>query len=98
MTWNKGKPEQHGYYLGAWLRDGRVWTVSELWFNPDSFGSGWWATRSYISRTHETAYETIKVVAWMQIPVYDPEREGHVVDFDAASGDSPPEAAQRQHP
>jgi hypothetical protein len=30
--------------------------------------------------------------------LHDSEREGHVANVDAASGDSSPEAAQRQHP
>lgn len=97
MTWNKGTPEDHGYYLGAWLRHG-IWRVSELWYNPDSFGSGWWASRNYIPGARDNPHDTIDVVAWMQIPVYDPEKEGHVVDTDAASTGSPPEAAERKHP
>jgi hypothetical protein len=96
MAWNKGRPEQHGYYLGAWLRRGR-WQVSELWYNPDSLGSGWWETRGYLGQVFGSS-ETVDVVAWMQIPDYDPAKEGHVVDTDAAPIDSPPGDAQRLHP
>ncbi len=71
INWQTGKPPDHGYYLGAWLRDGR-WVVSELWFNPDSIGSGWWPTRGYLDE-RELSHQTIDVVAWMAMPEYSPE-------------------------
>lgn len=67
-AWRTDRPPDHGYYLGAWRRGGR-WTVSELWFNPDSIGTGWWSTRGYLNeREHTTG--TIPVEAWIPMPVY----------------------------
>lgn len=70
LTWRAGRPDTHGYYLAAW-RCGDGWTVSELWFNPDSTGTGWWASRGYL---HERAghLETLPVEAWMPMPAYKP--------------------------
>ena len=66
--WSTGKPPGHGYYLGAWKRGDR-YAVSELWFNPDSHGTGWWATRGYLSE-REWHAGTIPVEAWMPMPEY----------------------------
>jgi hypothetical protein len=75
-SWRSDMPPEHGYYLGAWRRGGR-WFVSELWFNPDSTGTGWWPTRSYL--THDTQsqwlHDTIEVEAWMPVPEYHPEEK-----------------------
>lgn len=65
-----GNPDRHGYYLGAWQRND-CWFVSELWFNPDSIGSGWWASRGYLSE-RASSHSSIPVIAWMPLPVYDP--------------------------
>jgi hypothetical protein len=65
------RPSEPGYYLGAWQIDARRWIVSELWFNPDSTGTGWWATRSYLNQ--ERTYTTIDVRAWMPMPEFRPD-------------------------
>lgn len=66
--WQPGRPPGHGYYLGAWQRHGR-WFVSELWFNPDSTGTGWWASRGYLDPMSHTAVP-IPVEAWTPMPKY----------------------------
>lgn len=64
--WREGRPSGHGYYLAAWRR-GDGYAVSELWFNPDSTGSGWWSSRGYLGdRLWES--ESLPVVAWMPMP------------------------------
>jgi hypothetical protein len=71
--WNTGRPPQCGYYLGAWKRGSPpVWTVSELWFNPDAVGSGWFATRGYLDTPGalRDRMSTIPVEAWMPMPEY----------------------------
>ena len=68
MPWRTGRPPEHGYYLGAW-QCGERWTVSELWFNPDSIGTGWWPSRGYFHE-RSAGMETIAVRAWMPMPVY----------------------------
>lgn len=65
--WRAGRPPAHGYYLGAWRRGAR-WTVSELWFNPDSIGTGWWSSRGYLGGC--PCPETVPVEAWMPVPGY----------------------------
>jgi hypothetical protein len=77
MNWildEEQKPPDHGYYIAAW-RDGESWRVSELWYNPQSLGSGWWATRGYMARfTGETmgheSKRSLTVIAWMPKPEY----------------------------
>lgn len=69
--WQTGRPPGSGYYLGAWRR-GDSWRVSELWFNPASTGSGWWASRGYL-HDNTAAWTTVPVEAWMPIPAYEPE-------------------------
>jgi len=72
MEWRTGRPDGHGYYLGAW-RSGDRWIVSELWFNPDSTGSGWWSSRGYlVAYGTDRAVFTVPVVAWAPMPVYEP--------------------------
>jgi hypothetical protein len=66
--WQPGRPPVPGYYLGAWKRGGR-WVVSELWFNQDSAGSGWWSSRGYLEGTGRTAVQ-VEVKAWMPVPEY----------------------------
>jgi len=68
--WRTGQPPEHGYYLGAWKTPGGRWVVSELWFNPDSIGSGWWASRGYLHQPH--TFTTVPVVAWIPMPEYEP--------------------------
>ena len=68
--WRTSRPPEHGYYLGAWRR-GDGWTVSELWFNPDSTGTGWWASRGYLDG-HTLRAMPVKVEAWMPVPAYKP--------------------------
>jgi hypothetical protein len=64
--WREGRPPEHGYFLAAWRRAGLL-VVSELWFNPDSTGSGWWSSRGYLGdRLWES--ESLPVVAWMPMP------------------------------
>ena len=72
MTWNIGRPPTHGYYLGAWKRGGQ-WVVSELWFNPDSIGTGWWTGRGYFDQRDTTGTDPLNVAAWMPMPPYSPE-------------------------
>lgn len=68
--WRTGRPPDHGYYLGAWRR-GEGWAVSELWFNPDSIGTGWWSSRGYLGEDGgRYSTETIPVEAWMPMPEY----------------------------
>ena len=73
-AWQTSRPSEHGYYLAAWRRGTPpVWTVSELWFNPDSYGSGWWASRGYLdTRLANPLGKPLPVVAWMPMPVYEP--------------------------
>jgi hypothetical protein len=68
-VWRTGRPPEHGYYLAAWTTPaGRV-VVSELWFNPSSFGSGWWSSRGYLRQEHHLSKsETVPVAAWMPLP------------------------------
>lgn len=67
--WRTSRPSEHGYYLGAWKRGQLpVWTVSELWFNPDSTGTGWWSSRGYIEATRDADGKTIPVEFWMPMP------------------------------
>lgn len=70
MDWRTDMPPDHGYYLAAWKR-GEQWAVSELWFNPDSVGTGWWPSRGYL-RQDSTGMDAIAVEAWMFMPVYEP--------------------------
>lgn len=65
----KKKPDNHGYYLGAWKHQGR-WVVSELWYNPDAIGTGWFSSRGYFHQKDD--HVTIGVVAWMPMPTYGP--------------------------
>lgn len=73
--WNTGtRPEKHGYYIAAWDDEGH-WRVSELWFNPDSTGSGWWPTRGYMARfvgdvASNRPKRSLTVIAWMKWPEY----------------------------
>lgn len=69
--WRTDKPSKHGYYLGAWLR-GERWIVSELWFNPDSVSTGWWASRGYLEPGLSHHSISVDVVAWMPVPEYRP--------------------------
>jgi hypothetical protein len=62
-------PVKAGYYLGAWKKH-NMWVVSELWFNPDTIGSGWWSSRDYFLQKAEDEGKTIDVVAWMNLPEY----------------------------
>jgi hypothetical protein len=67
--WNVGtRPPRDGYYLGVW-RFGDRWMVSELWFNTDSLGSGWFPIRRYLNVDHGACL-MIDVVAWMPMPEY----------------------------
>ena len=76
--WNTGRPPVHGYYLGAWQRGTPpAWTVSELWFNPDSTGSGWWSSRGYLDDRMSWTSVAVDVAAWMPVPVY-PGDAGHL--------------------
>lgn len=63
-------PVDQGFYLGAWKR-GKKWIVSELWYNPSSIGTGWWASRGYLGQM-TGLNEPIDVVAWMPLPEYKP--------------------------
>jgi hypothetical protein len=65
--WQTGRPPDHGYYLAAWRRQGQL-VVSELWFNPDSTGSGWWAGRAYLGDRPWGGGDPLPVVAWMPMP------------------------------
>ena len=71
--WRTDGPPEHGYYLGAWKR-GEEWVVSELWFNPDSIGTGWWPSRGYFHQDSR-GREAVAVEAWMPVPVYTANRE-----------------------
>ena len=71
IEWKTGNPPKDGYYLAAWKRSGK-WAVSELWFNPDSIGTGWWPTRGYFGQDNSCLRDTINVVAWMPLPEYKP--------------------------
>lgn len=71
--WKTGKPVDSGYYLGAW-QSGRRWNVSELWYNPESRGTGWWKSRLYMEQRDYT-YTPVDVVAWMPIPKYNPRKQ-----------------------
>jgi hypothetical protein len=68
------EPPGAGYYLGAWQQNGR-WVVSELWFNPQSLGTGWWPIRGYLHWAvgRQTGI-TIHVRAWMPMPEFRPEQ------------------------
>lgn len=73
--WNAdSNPEKLGYYIAAWDDEGH-WRVSELWFNPDSTGSGWWPTRGYMARfvgdvANNMPKRSLTVAAWMPVPEY----------------------------
>ncbi len=67
--WYRGRPPAPGYYLGAWRRDGK-WFVSELWYNPNSIGTGWWISRGYLDQIPRVQTETIPVEAWMLKPLF----------------------------
>lgn len=69
--WRTGRPAKHGYYLAAWQTLAGMWMVSELWFNPQSTGTGWWASRGYLGDRTAGVQETLPVVAWMPMPVFD---------------------------
>lgn len=73
MTWNTEPPKTHGYYLGAWPRweGSHSYIVSELWFNPDSIGTGWFISRGYLGE-RDTYHDTVPVVAWTSLPEYTP--------------------------
>jgi hypothetical protein len=84
------EPPGHGYYLAVWMDEGNH-RISELWFNPDSTGSGWWATRGYMSRFtgeamgHESK-RSLTVIAWMTMPEYP--GPGRIIAYKwTASGD-----------
>lgn len=77
------------YYLGAWRRgQPPAWTVSELWFNPDSIGTGWWTSRGYLTglqgiESRNARLETVPVEAWALMPVYEGEcRRGEFLDLE----------------
>ena len=68
------KPPEAGYYIAAWQDEGN-WRVSELWFNPDSPGSGWWPSRGYMARfvgdaPPKEAKRSLTVGAWMPKPEF----------------------------
>ncbi len=67
--WHTDRPPRHGYYLGAWQRHGH-WFVSELWFNPSSTGTGWWAGRGYLDPVLHSIPEPVPVEAWTPMPEY----------------------------
>jgi hypothetical protein len=46
--------------------------VSELWFNPDSTGTGWWPDRGYMEGVRDGTTKTIPVEAWAEMPVFTP--------------------------
>lgn len=76
MKWIKAStnPPESGYYIAAWNDEGH-WRVSELWYNPNSHGSGWWPSRNYMARFVGDAAITfprrsLTVAAWMQMPKY----------------------------
>jgi hypothetical protein len=77
------KPDQHGYYLAAWDDEGH-WRVSELWFNPQSTGSGWWPTRGYMVRfvgdvASTSPKRSLTVAGWMPIPEFP--GEGKIIAY-----------------
>jgi hypothetical protein len=69
-AWRASPPAEAGYYLAAWERGHPgAWTVSELWFNPDT---GWWSSRGYL-RQRDPGHRPLEgVVAWMPVPAYEP--------------------------
>lgn len=76
MNWIEAAtdPPGHGYYIAAWDDNGST-RVSELWFNPDSKGSGWWPSRGYMARFIGDAaavnpVRSLTVYAWMKMPEY----------------------------
>lgn len=75
MEWiTETSPETHGYYIAAWDDQGH-WRVSELWYNPSSPGSGWWAFRGYMARfightPSESTGRSLTVAGWMPMPEY----------------------------
>lgn len=74
-AWKRGNPQDKGYYLAAW-KDRTDWVVSELWYNPESVGTGWWSSRLYLGQ-EDHRQKSIDVVAWMDMPVFRPDpREG----------------------
>jgi hypothetical protein len=73
MEWIKDrKPDQRGYYLAAWNDEGH-WRVSELWFEADDIGSGWWPTRGYMARfvgDQKKPARSLTVAGWAPMPEY----------------------------
>jgi len=72
--WQTGRPDKSGYYLAAWQLNGR-WRVSELWFNPDAIGTGWFPSRGYLPGVEDDIVAappafTISVEAWQPMPRY----------------------------
>ena len=51
--------------------------MSELWFNPDAIGSGWFPQRGYLSeKVQGYPGDTVPVEAWMSMPAYEPSGAG----------------------
>ena len=75
MNWiTDTKPPERGYYIAAWRDEGH-WRVSELWYNPQSTGSGWWPTRGYMARfvgdvASTAPVRSLTVAAWMPIAAF----------------------------
>jgi len=73
MEWiTDRKPDQHGYYLAAWNDEGH-WRISELWFEADDIGSGWWPTRGYMARfvgDQKKPARSLTVAGWAPLPEY----------------------------
>lgn len=67
--WRTDRPEKHGYYIAAWIQYGQE-RVSELWFNPQAIGTGWFAARGYLGQGSDHSTQTLDVVAWQPIPAY----------------------------
>lgn len=67
-AWRTDRPHKSGYYLAAWKRAEDV-VVSELWFNPDSHGSGWWPSRGYLHQDWPSK-QPVEVVAWLPMPKF----------------------------
>ena len=68
------RPPEAGYYIAAW-NDEDHWRVSELWFNPDSPGSGWWPSRGYMARfvgdsPPKESKRSLTVAGWMPKPKF----------------------------
>jgi hypothetical protein len=69
--WRTDRPPGHGYYLAVWQQNNGVRRVSELWYNPDSHGTGWWPTRGYLRPylREQSALDPLPVVAWAPMPL-----------------------------